>query len=160
MAWLKAERVSYFTIPLLATADVAFLHACELNPNSVEALRRNLDLNKVADRCKIHHGDNRVTSAALHGIADRVLLGLLPSSEYAWPIAVACLKEGGGVLHVHENVSEADQQAWVMRLEAEIRAAGARLGRRWTVSCGHVERVKTFAPRVWHLVADVSCSPA
>ena len=26
----------YFTIPLLATAQVAFLHACELNPNSVK----------------------------------------------------------------------------------------------------------------------------
>ena len=29
-------ETGYFTIPLLATAQVAFLHACELNPNSVK----------------------------------------------------------------------------------------------------------------------------
>jgi tRNA G37 N-methylase Trm5 len=30
------------------------------------------------------------------GVADRVLLGLLPSSEDSWPTAVAALKATGG----------------------------------------------------------------
>jgi len=102
----------------------------------------------------------RSAPQALRGVADRVLLGLLPSSEYAWPLAVACLKPRGGVMHVHENVAAADQTAWVARLEAALRAEAATLGRRWTVRCGHVERVKTFAPHVWHLVADVTCVEA
>jgi tRNA G37 N-methylase Trm5 len=34
----------------LARAGAARVHACEINPNSVEALRRNLALNKVPAR--------------------------------------------------------------------------------------------------------------
>ena len=43
---------------------------------------------------------------APRGIADRVLLGLIPSSEEGWFVACACLRSDvGGWLHVHENVS-------------------------------------------------------
>ena len=38
---------------------VKHLHACEWNPDAVEALKRNLKLNGVEDRCSIHFGDNR-----------------------------------------------------------------------------------------------------
>lgn len=41
-----------------------------------------------------------------HGIADRVNLGLLPTSETGWPTACAALKtKTGGWLHIHGNVS-------------------------------------------------------
>ena len=40
------------------------------------------------------------------GVADRVNLGLVPSSEGGWPVACAALKNTtGGWLHVHGNVS-------------------------------------------------------
>ena len=40
------------------------------------------------------------------GVADRVNLGLIPSSEAGWPVACAALKPGsGGVLHIHGNVT-------------------------------------------------------
>ena len=42
----------------------------------------------------------------LRGCADRVLLGLIPSSRQGWPLAAACLKPTGGWLHVHDNVHE------------------------------------------------------
>lgn len=41
---------------------------------------------------------------APRGVADRVLLGLLPSSRGGWVTALAALKPRGGVLHLHENV--------------------------------------------------------
>jgi tRNA G37 N-methylase Trm5 len=80
------------------------------------------------DRYTLHRGDNRnsvlvksqlsgsadnsnrVIDAGggdkLHGIADRVNLGLIPSSKQGWPLAVACLKPCGGWIHVHDNVHE------------------------------------------------------
>jgi tRNA G37 N-methylase Trm5 len=73
--------IGYFTVPLLAQAGAAHLYACELNPDSVEALRRNLRGNAVDDRCTVLPGDNAVTAPKLKGLADRVNLGLLPSSE-------------------------------------------------------------------------------
>ncbi|NXD76446.1 TYW2 protein, partial [Halcyon senegalensis] len=119
--------IGYFTLPYLVHASAAFAHACEWNGHAVEALRRNLVLNGVQDRCRIHHGDCRQVSPAtqprtpnphaaspslplsfqleLRDVADRVNLGLIPSSEEGWPVACRVLRKGtGGVLHIHHNV--------------------------------------------------------
>ncbi|XP_010295229.1 PREDICTED: tRNA wybutosine-synthesizing protein 2 homolog, partial [Phaethon lepturus] len=41
----------------------------------------------------------------LRDVADRVNLGLIPSSEEGWPVACRVLKKAtGGVLHIHHNV--------------------------------------------------------
>ena len=106
----------------------------------------------------MREGDNR--RVAPEGVADRVLLGLLPDSERAWPTAVAALRDSGGVLHVHGNVASGEESAWTRRLEEEIATRAAELGREWSVRVEHVERVKWYAPRIRHLVADVRCVPA
>jgi tRNA wybutosine-synthesizing protein 2 len=54
---------------------VSHLYACELNPDSVEALRRNLKANGVEDQCEVLPGDNAVTAVRLQGLVDRVSLG-------------------------------------------------------------------------------------
>ncbi|NXK52436.1 TYW2 protein, partial [Chauna torquata] len=94
--------IGYFTLPYLVHAAAAFAHACEWNHHAVEALRRNLALNGVQDRCHIHHGDSR--KLQLRNVADRVNLGLIPSSEEGWSVACRVLKGTGGVLHIHHNV--------------------------------------------------------
>ncbi|XP_074738567.1 tRNA wybutosine-synthesizing protein 2 homolog isoform X4 [Strix uralensis] len=95
--------IGYFTLPYLVHAAAAFAHACEWNGHAVEALRRNLELNGVRDRCRVHHGDSR--QLELRDVADRVNLGLIPSSEEGWPVACRVLKKDtGGVLHIHHNV--------------------------------------------------------
>ena len=38
------------------------VHACEWNPDAVEALKYNLQQNGVADRCTVYEGDNRNVS--------------------------------------------------------------------------------------------------
>ncbi|MGH0172192.1 UNVERIFIED_CONTAM: hypothetical protein FKN15_074696 [Acipenser sinensis] len=101
--------IGYFTLPYLVHAGASFVHACEWNPHAVNALRRNLELNGAAQRCQIHQGDNRQLS--LCDVADRVNLGLIPSSEEGWPTACRLLKrETGGVLHIHQNVSSHPQK--------------------------------------------------
>lgn len=45
-----------------AAAGAAKVIACEWNPNAVQALRRNLELNRVADRCHVLEGDCRLTA--------------------------------------------------------------------------------------------------
>ncbi|NXI80460.1 TYW2 protein, partial [Rhipidura dahli] len=95
--------IGYFTLPFLVHAGAAFVHACEWNSHAVEALHRTLVLNGVRDRCHIHAGDSR--QLELQDVADRVNLGLIPSSEEGWPVACRVLKKGtGGVLHIHHNV--------------------------------------------------------
>lgn len=48
----------------------------------------------------------------MQGAADRVLLGLLPSSRCAWRTALAALKEQGGWLHLHGNVRDSEEASW------------------------------------------------
>ncbi|KAJ7310523.1 hypothetical protein JRQ81_007445 [Phrynocephalus forsythii] len=95
--------IGYFTLPYLVHAGAAFVHACEWNPHAVEALQKSLRLNSVQDRCHVHVGDNK--KLQLWDVADRVNLGLIPTSEAAWPVACQVLrKDIGGILHIHQNV--------------------------------------------------------
>ncbi|NXY92606.1 TYW2 protein, partial [Alcedo cyanopectus] len=136
--------IGYFTLPYLVHAAAAFAHACEWNGHAVEALRRNLVLNGVQDRCRIHHGDSRQLD--LRDVADRVNLGLIPSSEEGWPVACRVLKKGtGGVLHIHHNVEtpptpvlwaergspEGDEETQHPTEDSVKEAQGARIRREW-----------------------------
>ncbi|XP_069049896.1 tRNA wybutosine-synthesizing protein 2 homolog [Lepisosteus oculatus] len=180
--------IGYFTIPYLVCAGAARVHACEWNPHAVAALRRNLQLNGVSQRCTVHQGDSR--QLQLGGGADRVNLGLIPSSEEGWPAACRLLRQDrGGVLHVHQNVSsrpprgagaaaprdgggESGQppgtgsslrREWREWAEdASRRIAGLLLdahGQPWRTRVLHVEHVKSYAPHVDHLVLDLECRP-
>ena len=156
----------YFTLPYLVKAGAAHVHACEWNPNAVDALRRNLASNGVETRCTVYPGDNRdpATRAALRGVADRVNLGLIPTSEPGWGAGVGALKlGGGGWLHVHENVAHGAEGELAARLCAVVSGLWAARGppggaAAWEVACRRVEHVKSYAPRVDHCVFDVRVS--
>lgn len=94
--------IGYFTLPFLVHAKAKFVHACEWNPVAIEALKKNLKLNKVEEKCIVYEGDNRLVCPK--NVADRVNLGLIPSSEDSWKVACNALKPGGGILHLHGNV--------------------------------------------------------
>ncbi|XP_022199754.2 tRNA wybutosine-synthesizing protein 2 homolog [Nilaparvata lugens] len=96
--------IGYFTLPFLVKSNCQHLHACEWNPSSIQSLKQNLKLNKVDHKCTIHEGDNRLVCP--RNVADRVNLGLIPTSRDSWEVACLALKsDTGGVLHVHENVN-------------------------------------------------------
>lgn len=165
----------------------------EINPWSVEALRRGADLNRwraaiindedysmplpdlmavdaqivifPEDNQKSHH---RIKNMQRHGGPSawardirHVNCGFLPTSEPTWGIAcsitrAATMLSTGGEswLHLHENVADADIKD---RAEEVKRILGGyeseKLNdRAMTVT---VEKVKTFAPGVWHCVFDV-----
>ena len=99
--------------------------------------------------------------AAFAGSADRVNLGLIPSSEAGWPVAVQALRPSGGRLHVHANVGPTrdDEQLWAAAAQAELLRLAREAGREWGCRLEQVVRVKMYAPRVRHIVADFAFSP-
>lgn len=152
--------IGYYTLPLAVHGKARRVVACEWNVDAVQALRHNIRANDVEDVVEVLDGDNRLTTQGLPDMmADRVHLGLLPSSEEGWPIAARLLRAEGGTVHVHGNMLDQAVEAWVTRIEQEIAALGQALGRPWArqVKVTHCEYVKSFAPCVWHLVADVQC---
>ena len=149
--------IGYWTLPLALLAGAGHVHACDWNPHAVRTLRINLAANRVPPgRVTVWPGDNaQLLRSAVVGTADRVVAGLIPSSERGWPVAVAVLKPSGGWLHVHMNKADHELAGWVPALAAAVEAHAAALGRAWRVQVAHVERVKSFAPHVWHVVVDL-----
>jgi tRNA wybutosine-synthesizing protein 3 len=180
--------IGYYTLPfLLGAASALKVHACEWNPNSVAALEYNLrsagvstrvidvesedlrNLNLDAMRCNIYKGNNQISASSsgpLFRVADRVCLGLLPSSVDGWPLAVNVLKAEGGILHVHENVRDRDIDEWVRNCCHSFTELFANADRNFgtfpdrpmKVAWTHIERVKSFSPHVIHIVVDLLCS--
>jgi tRNA wybutosine-synthesizing protein 3 len=91
----------------------------------------------------------------LEGIADRCHLGLLPSSQSVWKLAIACLKEKGGTLHIHMNVEEEKIEQWIDSTISLLQQYSEELKRNYNLEVKHLEKVKWFSPRVRHVVLDV-----
>ncbi|EDV29565.1 uncharacterized protein TRIADDRAFT_18638, partial [Trichoplax adhaerens] len=161
--------IGYFVLPYLIHAKAKFVHACEWNPHAVEALEKSLILNKVREKCTVYFGDNRQHAPKF--IADRVNLGLLPTSRPGWHIACAALRpDRGGWLHVHGNVntykvvqSERKQfwQQWGEEVASELELILNQMHSDksgWKATCKSVTHVKRYAPHIDHLIADVHCT--
>ena len=149
--------IGYYTLPMLVRSKAEHVYACELNPNSIVALAKGAELNNVTDKLTIIEGDNEITLRGLTGIADRVHLGILPSSRNIWPLAIDCLKQTGGMLHVHMNVKEIEIDSFVDDCVTELQKYANHRGFT-NIKLVHVEKVKWYAPHIRHLVLDVSIS--
>ncbi|XP_067944001.1 tRNA wybutosine-synthesizing protein 2 homolog [Watersipora subatra] len=157
--------IGYYTLPYLVHAGASHVHACEWNPDAVEALKAGLRKNNVVGRCTVHSGDNSL--APIEGVADRVNLGLLPSSKPGWKVACAALKPCGGYLHIHDclNTKAMSKQEAERCYSEETVTSITDLLRSvkphddWNVKAMHLEKVKSYAPHITHVVLDVRCAP-
>jgi len=144
--------IGYYTLPILVHSQAEHVHCCEWNLNSVKALESNLEDNGVSERCSLYFGDNRVAADELQGIADRVILGLLPSSQDGYSVAMRALSEPGGVLHIHGVAPAKDHSSWTDEVVDELRSIDTNR----SIQAGVPIRVKSYAPHWDHVVLDVS----
>ena len=78
-------------------------------------------------------------------------------SAISYEVACHALNQKtGGFLHIHGNVKGSDWSIWSNETKLEIQKI---LGPEWTIQQTHIELVKSFAPRVYHLVLDLKCIP-
>ena len=149
--------IGYYTLPLLVHTKVKLLHACEINPDSIAELKKNLIHNKVSDKCIIHEGDNisTVPNLDIFGKVNRVMLGLLPSSEKSWRLAIQSLDSKGGMLHLHGNASAKKENEWAQSVIERLKEISNDSKREFKFELRHIEKVKSYAPKVNHLVLDI-----
>lgn len=144
--------IGYFTLQMAVHGKPKMVHACELNPLSFRYLAQNVRLNKVGRTVNTLEGDCR--TVAPECVADRVVMGHFDSLDFI-PMAMKALKPDGGILHVHClcRKDRVPQDAWdklMHKVDEEGRSAGLL----------HCEKVKSFKPRIWHVVLDVAVGPA
>ncbi len=117
-------------------------------------------------------------------MADRVNLGLVPTAEASYEAACRALRpDVGGVLHIHANVKSSGKkdvqvyensdiirgeefscklpewQEWSFQTASKVRAILQRIlpQKKPIVTMLLLTRVKSYAPRVDHLVLDLRC---
>jgi tRNA wybutosine-synthesizing protein 2 len=140
--------IGYFSIPMAVHSRPSKIIACEKNPVAFEYLKRNIELNKVQDSVEPILGDNL---DAPERVADRIIMGYLPSPQEYLTKAISILKRfSTGTIHYHENATE-NEIPWALYSRvagaAGVIGRGAQLvGHRW---------IKSYAPKVWHAVVDV-----
>lgn len=148
------------------------LYCFELNPWSVEALRKGLQANKFdIQRCYIFNESNencikRIRETDLHDLRIRhINLGLLPTSKPSWPLCLELiiLQQSQSLtrvvtLHIHENVhvNQLEDDSFVKETLGELLGISDKLSYKAT----HLEKIKTFAPDVWHICLDVDVTPS
>jgi len=159
--------IGYFTLPYLVHAQAEHMYACEWNPNSVVALKINLENLGLSERCTVLEGDNRLVCPK--DVADRVNLGLIPGSDISWKTACEALKNTGGILHIHGNVESKKDENKPEKMKVWAEATGetiknilteVKCNQSWDTKILHIECVKSYAPRVYHLVLDLECKPS
>ena len=114
-------------------------------------------------RCTVLEGDNR--EVCPEGEADRVSLGLIPSSEVSWRTACLALRDRGGLLHIHGNVETTKEQPRKEAFREYAEAVREKINvilnevkkKEFCVSVSHIECIKSYAPRIFHLVVDLTC---
>lgn len=160
--------IGYYTLPALVIGKAKHVYCCEWNPHAASFLRYNLKQNKVHTRANVLEGDSRVRLVEediLQLDFDRVSLGLLPSSEGGWETAVRALNDTkGGWLHIHGNVPSHERDDWALWVCHQLSIAYYKIypkkdPRHVHVLCHHIERVKSFAPKVDHFVLDIFVGP-
>lgn len=136
--------IGYFSIPMAVHSKTEKIIAIEINPASFGYLKENIQLNKVDKIIEPVNGN--CSEIAPTGMADRVIMGYLDGSEYLVH-GIRTLKPGG-MLHYHEAVPEAVERRPVDRVMAAAREEGRN------VEIIGMQRVKKYAPGVWHVVVD------
>ncbi len=131
--------IGYFSLPL--AKHVRKVYSLEKNPAAFGYLKENIKLN-ILSNIEAINADCR--EAALEGVADRVIMGYFPGTERFLPFAMRFLKKKG-IIHFHNAYHE--DELW-KRPEEHLKALGEfNILRR--------KKVKSIAPRRWHIVMDV-----
>ena len=152
--------IGYYTLPLLVHTNVKLLYACEMNPDSISFLKKNLIHNGVSEKCVINEGNNSsiLSNPNIIGEVNRVMLGLLPSSRDGWDLAIQALNPKGGVLHLHGNCVFKEEEKWAKEVLEDLKKISDKLNRNFRFKLEHIEKVKSYAPKINHVVLDITVS--
>jgi len=139
--------IGYFSIILAKYCKPKKIYAIDINPKAVEYLRKNVWLNDVEDKIEILQGDCRKFATLLENTADRIIMGYLFGTEKFLPYALRIAKNNA-VIHFHRTVKEEE----IDKIKEKLTKIGTR--NKVNIRVIKVKRVKSYAPKIWHMVFD------
>lgn len=152
--------IGYFTLSYMKLG-AKNVFCFDLNPWSIEGLKRGILANKFSGHCHIYNESNENAIERLKYFKNlkirHINLGLLPSSRMSWPIALSLITYYSilpiTTIHIHENVHIADlnNNSFVDDTINQLSLIEPALQYKTL----HLEKIKTFAPDIWHICLDV-----
>ncbi|EPR79400.1 Methyltransferase [Spraguea lophii 42_110] len=134
--------IGYFTIPYLKNNPLAKAIVCDINTNSITALKNNIKLNKISNDIMIHNGDCK--EIIKPNIADRISMGLIPDCSHRLPQAmIACKNEG--IIHYH-TLSQYNYKEVIQNIAKENLIE---------YNIIKIVKVKEYSPKNQHIVVDI-----
>jgi len=138
--------IGYFCLGTAKFSKAKKIYAIEINPKSYEYLLENIRINKVGSKIIPILGDSAVEIMKLGRIADRVIMGLLPSCKEYLKNAMKVVKSNG-IIHYH-GVARKDED----KLFEDVKVITKIEGRKTRLI--KKTKVKSYAPKVYHWVLD------
>ncbi|EDO16743.1 hypothetical protein Kpol_1003p49 [Vanderwaltozyma polyspora DSM 70294] len=158
--------IGYFTLSYLKRG-ARNIFCFELNPWSVEGLNKGLQKNKFTGKAHVYCESNEMSYTRLKetGMKDlrirHINLGLLPTSKPSWPLALQLIAMDENnkmltpvcTLHIHENIhiNSIEDGSFIKEALQELKTIKPE----YNYKSKHLEKIKTFAPDVWHVCLDV-----
>jgi tRNA wybutosine-synthesizing protein 2 len=137
--------IGYFSLGVAKTSKPKKVYAIEINPAAYKYLKENIKLNKVEDKVVPILGDSVIELPKLGRIADRVIMGLLPSCKVYLMDAMKVIKSNG-IIHYHGNAIDWRELFDHVKIASEMYGFKVELIKRI--------RVKSYAPKIYHWVLD------
>jgi tRNA wybutosine-synthesizing protein 2 len=137
--------LGYFSLGIAKTSKPKTVYSIEINPITYSYLKKNIELNKVENKIIPIIGDCIVELPNLGRIADRVIMGLLPSCREYLIDAMRVIKPNG-IMHYHGTAKEWKELLDDVKIAADIEGLKVKLIEK--------TRVKSYAPKIYHWVLD------
>jgi len=141
--------MGYFSLGMAKTYKPNKIYSIEINPIAYNYLKKNIRLNKVEEKIVPVFGDCIVELPKIGRIADRVVMGLLPSCREYLIDAIRVVKPNG-IIHYHGTAKD-----WKKLLD-DVKTAAEIEG--FKVELIEKTKVKSYAPKIYHWVLDCKIS--
>ena len=141
--------IGYFSLGLAKFSGARRIYSIEINPESYHYLWENIKINKLQEKIFPIFGDCLEECMELGKIADRVIMGLLPSPKNYLESAANVLKKNG-VVHYHSTLGEDESPE---KLFSEINSVFNNFG--FKARLLYSRKVKSYSPKVNHFVLDL-----
>jgi len=137
--------IGYFSLGVAKTSKPKKVYAIEINPVAYDYLKENIRLNKVKDKIVPILGDCVVETPKLGRIADRVIMGLLPSCKEYLMDAMKVIKPNG-IIHYHGTAKDWKELFENVKTAADLNEFKIKLIEK--------RKVKSYSPKIYHWVLD------
>jgi len=139
--------IGYFCLGIAKFSEAKKIYAIEINPKSYEYLFENIRLNKVESKIVSILGDCATEIPKLGKIADRFIMGLLPSCKEYLKYGMKFIKPNG-VIYYHGIAKNGEDK----KLFEDVKMFAETAGRK--VKLIKKTKVKSYAPKIYHWVLD------